>query len=178
MLGAWNVPASFWRWVPPCGHVIRPSSPNPRTVSTVVESLLIILCLYCIYKCIRRPHNSRMKHHVGIHYNDAIMSAMLSQITNISIAYSTFCSGADQRKHQSSASLALVRGIHRWPVNSHHKEPVTWKMFPFDDIIMFHFTLFWSRWPKPLATSENVTHITSIPDDLTTWDKLQAWGLT
>ena len=34
-----------------------PSFPNPRTVSTVVESLLIILCLYCIYKCIRRPHN-------------------------------------------------------------------------------------------------------------------------
>ena len=27
-------------------------------------------------------------------------------------------SGADQRKHQSSASLAFVRGIHRWPVNS------------------------------------------------------------
>ena len=45
-------------------------------------------------------------------------------------------SGADQRKHQSSASLAFVRGIHRWPVNSPHKGPVTRKMFPFDDIIM------------------------------------------
>ena len=43
---------------------------------------------------------------------------------------------ADQRKHQSSASLAFVRGIHRWPVNSPHKRPVTRKMFPFDDIIM------------------------------------------
>ena len=64
-LGAWNAPASFWRWVPPCGHVIRPSSPNPRTVSTVVESLLIILCLYCIYKCIRRPHNI-WRCHTGI----------------------------------------------------------------------------------------------------------------
>ena len=38
--------------------------------------------------------------------------------------------------HQSSASLAFVRGIHRWPVNSPHKLPVTRKMFPFDDVIM------------------------------------------
>ena len=44
--------------------------------------------------------------------------------------------GADQRKHQSTASLAFVKGIHRWPVNSPHKGPVTWKMFPFDDVIM------------------------------------------
>ena len=42
----------------------------------------------------------------------------------------------NQRKHQSSASLAFVRGIHRWPVNSLHKGPVTRKMFPFDDVIM------------------------------------------
>ena len=45
--------------------------------------------------------------------------------------------GADQRKHQSSASLAFVLGIHRWPVNSPHKGPVTRKMFPFDDVINF-----------------------------------------
>ena len=48
----------------------------------------------------------------------------------------TVCSGADQRKHQSSASLDLVRGIHRWPANSQHKGPITRKMFPFDDAIM------------------------------------------
>ena len=42
----------------------------------------------------------------------------------------------DQRKHQSSTSLAFVRGINRSPVNSLHKKPVTRKMFPFDDIIM------------------------------------------
>ena len=45
-------------------------------------------------------------------------------------------SGADHRKHQSSASLAFVRGIHRGPVNSPHKWPVTRKMIPFDDVIM------------------------------------------
>ena len=68
--------------------------------------------------------------------NDAIMSAMASQITSLTIVYSTVYSGADQIKHQSSASLAFVRGIHRWPVNSPHKWPVTPKKFPLDDVIM------------------------------------------
>ena len=70
------------------------------------------------------------------HYNDVIMSAVASQIIIVSIVYSTVCSGADQRKHQSPAPLAFVRGIHRWPVNSPHKGPVTHKMFPFDDVIV------------------------------------------
>ena len=64
------------------------------------------------------------------------MSALATQITSLTIVYSTVYSGADQRKHQSSASLAFVRGIHRGPVNSPHKGPVTRKMFPFDDVIM------------------------------------------
>ena len=46
-------------------------------------------------------------------------------ITNLSIVCTAVCSGAVQRKHQCSASLAFVRGIHRWPVNSPHKGPVT-----------------------------------------------------
>ena len=71
-----------------------------------------------------------------LHYNDGTMDAIASQITSITIVYSTVYSDADQRKHQSSASLAFVRGIHRWPVNSPHKWPVTRKMFPIDDVIM------------------------------------------
>ena len=51
-------------------------------------------------------------------YRDVIIGAMASQITSLAIVYSTVYSGADQRKHQSSASLAFVWGIHRWPVNS------------------------------------------------------------
>ena len=47
-------------------------------------------------------------------------------------------SRADQRKHQSSASLAFVWGIHRWPVSSPHKGSVTRKMFPFDDVFMIY----------------------------------------
>ena len=64
------------------------------------------------------------------------MNTIASQISSLTIVYSTVYSGADQRKHQSSASLAFVRGIHRWPVNSPHKGPVTRKMLPFDDVIM------------------------------------------
>ena len=55
----------------------------------------------------------------------------------ICIVCSAVCSGADQRKHQSSTSLAFVRGIHRWPVDSPHKGSVTRKIFPFDDVIMY-----------------------------------------
>ena len=65
------------------------------------------------------------------------MGTMASQITSLTIiVYSTVYSDADQRKHQSSASLAFVRGIHLGPVNSPRKWPVTRKMFPFDDVIM------------------------------------------
>ena len=52
--------------------------------------------------------------HYGNHYNDVIMSAIVSQITSLTSLYSTVYSDADQRKHQSSASLAFVRGIHWW----------------------------------------------------------------
>ena len=64
------------------------------------------------------------------------MSAMASQITVVSIFCSCVCSGADERKFQSSASLTFVRGIHWWPVDPPHKGSVTWKMFRFDDIGM------------------------------------------
>ena len=71
-----------------------------------------------------------------LHYNDVIMSAMVSQITSLTTVYGSVYSGVDQRKHQRSASLAFVRGIHKWPMNSPHKRLVTQKMFPFGDVIM------------------------------------------
>ena len=70
------------------------------------------------------------------HYNDVIMSERASPITGVSCVCSTVVSGTDQRKHQGSASLIFVRGIHRWPVNSLHKRAVTRRMIPFDDVIM------------------------------------------
>ena len=46
------------------------------------------------------------------------------------------------KKNQNSGSLAFLRGIHRWPVDSSHKWPVTRKMFPFDNVIMFLWGVF------------------------------------
>ena len=72
----------------------------------------------------------------SVHYCDVIMGTNSSQIASLTIVYSNLYSGADQRKHQSSASLAFVRGIYRRPVNSPHRWAVTRKMFPFDDIVI------------------------------------------
>ena len=69
------------------------------------------------------------------------MGEIASQITILPVVYLTAYSGADQRKYQGSASLAFVRGIHRWPVNSPHKGPVTRKMFAFDDIMICEIVL-------------------------------------
>ena len=73
------------------------------------------------------------------------MSAMASQIPSLTIVYSIVYSGTDQRKHQSSASLSFVWGIHRWLVNSPHKGPVIRKMFPFDDVIMHQLVMLVSK---------------------------------
>ena len=70
------------------------------------------------------------------HYSDVIMGAIASEITSLTIVHSTVYSDADQRKNQSFASLACVRGIRRGSGKSPHKWPVTRKMFPFDDVIM------------------------------------------
>ena len=84
------------------------------------------------------------------------MDAIASQITSRTIVYSTVYSGADQRKPQSSASLAFVRGIHRWPVNSPHKWPVTRKMFPFDDVIMTIYS-WYTTWVTDIASPDRST---------------------
>ena len=84
------------------------------------------------------------------HHNNVIIDAIASQITSLTIVYSTVHSGTNHRKHQSSASLVFVRGIHRWTVNSPHKWPVTRKTFPFDDVIMLW--LFISMAPVALVS--------------------------
>ena len=83
-------------------------------------------------------------HWLGLHWEqngDVIMAVLASQITTVSIIYSTVCLGEDQRKHQSSASLVFARGIHRWLVNSPHQGPVTRNMFPFHDVIVTYLSL-------------------------------------
>ena len=98
-----------------------------------------------VFGAVPRFHNRyKIANNWALNYND-IMGAIAFQTTSLTIVYSVVYSGADQRKHQSSASLAFVRGIHRWPVNSPQKWPVTRKMFSFDDVIMDYFLwLLWS----------------------------------
>ena len=80
------------------------------------------------------PNLVHMMQQPGQHYNsDVIMSSMASTVAGLSSICSTVSSGADQWKHQSSASLTFVRGIHRWLVDSPHKETV---VFPFGDVII------------------------------------------
>ena len=67
------------------------------------------------------------------------MTMLASQISSLPVVCSIVYSDVNQSKHQSSASLAFVREIHRGPVNFPHKWPVTRKMFPFDDVIMIFF---------------------------------------
>ena len=98
--------------------------------------------IFSDYEQTKSSHTSTLRVSYGAfilssHYSDVMMGAMASQITSLTIVYSTVYSGANQRKRQSSASLAFVRGIHRWPLNSPHKWQITRKMFPFDDVIMF-----------------------------------------
>ena len=90
------------------------------------------------------------------HYCDVIMGAITSQITSVTTIYSTVHSDADQRKNQSSASLAFVRGIHRRPVNSPHKCPVMRWMIPFDNGIMVTPVVAWltSHWTPNVEYNE------------------------
>ena len=72
---------------------------------------------------------SQTRHHgptiVEFHYRDVIMDTMASQITSLTVVYLTVYSDADQRKHQSSALLAFVWGIHRGPVSIWWRHHVT-----------------------------------------------------
>ena len=112
--------------------LLKRKNPSQYSTSKLVEclwafpqywNLKVILCTHSLWN--NPPH-----------YSDVIMTTMASQITSVSLVYSAVGLGVDQRKHQSSASLAFVRGIHRWPGNSPHKGPVKRKMVPFDNVNM------------------------------------------
>ena len=133
----WNITDKKWDETPLCDHpLVLPTWMVACIMMQMLPSQIIqSRCCLSIRDLLLTPQG---------HYSDMIMSGMVSQTTGVPIVYSIVCSGVDQRKHQSSASLAFVRGIHWWPVNSLHKGPVTWKMLPFDDVITRW--CFWS-WP-------------------------------
>ena len=137
------VEKSLVKWAP---APLRATTPNQCWTSSQWDSLetpcqsnfsrnsnsFVKKCIWKVSSAKLRPLCSGF----NSHYSDVIMSAMVSQITGVYINCTTICSGPDQRKHQSSASLDFVRGIHLWTVDSPHKWPVTGEMFPFDDVIM------------------------------------------
>ena len=115
--------------------------------------------------CVVLRHNCKPL--IVNHYNDIIMSEMVSQITSLTIVYSMVYSGLDQTKHQSSASLAFVWGIHRDRWIPPHKGPVTRKIFPFDDVIM--------NWDRRWQTRHHVTLKTKRRQFVSTSQRDEKW---
>ena len=128
------------------------TSRHNHVQSVCIQLLLHISCVVTRNYAMGRVMQARLSRYLVLilHSSDVIMSAMASQSTCVFIVCSTVCSSADQRKHQNTASLAFVRGIHRWPVDSAHKGLVTRKMFPFDDAIM--------RWERNQLTIQSHSH--------------------
>ena len=120
------------------------SNPLPELKRNLTAITISGHCLSIKY--LRKNTIERDKTYCNLydHYSDVIMGAMASQITSLTIVYSTVYWSAYHRKYQSPALPAFVRGIHRWPVNSPHKWPVTRKMFPRDDIIMWEWCWYWT----------------------------------
>ena len=108
----------------------------PRIIDMVGTLLSFVVVWYYPVSPISISEETLRNMGKYIRYSDIIMGMVAYQITSLMNVYSTVYSDTDQRKDQSSASLAFLRGSHRGPVNSPHKGPVTWKMFPFDDVIM------------------------------------------
>ena len=92
---------------------------------------------------------AKIKLHRNDNYDDVIMSAMVSQITSLTIVYSIVYSGANQRKHQSSASPAICAG--NSPVTDEFpaRKPVRRSFDVFFDLKCFH--LMTSSWMKKLS---------------------------
>ena len=143
LLMPWLLPSPghqhLWCWL--CG-IRELLSYSWKILTTCIMSLwkngmnYIYIFMFPMKHLARFRGDKRRNPFTNCHYDDVTMGAIASQITSLTIVYSTVYSGADQSKHQTSASLAFVWGIHRGPVNSPHKWPVTRKMFPFDDVIM------------------------------------------
>ena len=142
-LDRWNDYLLFWVWVSwsprTCVCVWISRAPTVRQIETCdrehrsfTNAAFTTTMYHCYYK-----HYPIYHYHMHIsHYNDVIMSTMASQITRLTIVYSTVYSRRISKKTSKLRVAGFVRGIHRWPVNSPHKGPVTRKMIPFDDVIM------------------------------------------
>ena len=147
----WQYSVGFtYQWTPLCITKKRWIFYNFRFILYIIQFAKIFTKLYCrcslywrnrldhstaIYYKIRSSHN---RHHLilSIHFTDVIMNGKASQITSLTIVYATVYSRRRSKKTPMLRITGLCEGIHRWPVNSPHKWPVTRKMFSFDDVIL------------------------------------------
>ena len=113
--------------------ILSPSALSMKFVFMTVIWQFIFIFILPFWICFISKHCCILWFDISLLNFDRTMA---SQVTSLTIVYSSVNSGTGQRKHQSSASLAFVRGIHRWLLNSPHKGPVTRNMFPFDGVIM------------------------------------------
>ena len=97
--------------------------PISRYSFTTVYHVYSILLIICMTKKRVQLIRTKQRHH---RYNDVTMSAMASEITSLTIVYSTVYSGAEKRKYQSSVLLAFVRGIHRSQSASNAEDVSIW----------------------------------------------------
>ena len=107
VLYRWN-PLTNGQW---CGKLFH-------VMTSLCCCLLLLVTVLGVYSWNRVLVNTSCPRYIYIldtyHYGDVKMGSIASQITSLTIVYSTVYSDADQRKHQSSASLAFARGIYRY----------------------------------------------------------------
>ena len=105
----------------PCAYFLAYTVYHSNSQTDFFTNENIISWSLWLFACNAHSRYAAIKivwHLILHHYSDIIMGSMASSITSLSLVYSTVCLGADQWKHQSSASLTFVGGIHTWPVNS------------------------------------------------------------
>ena len=103
----------------------------PRIGPRAAKTTTTLTCANSYYHALminhsREVHRVYHKIMILIHYSDFKMGAMASQITSLTIVYSRVYSGADQRKHQSSASLTFVTGEFSAQITSNAENISIW----------------------------------------------------
>ena len=104
---------------------------DSRAVPSHLQTHCWIIISWTLSKTINLSKNVMI-----VVYENVMMRVMASQITGSPASRLFAQPFEDLIEHKNSASLAFVRIIYRWPVDSPHKGPVTRNMFPFDDVIM------------------------------------------
>ena len=127
------------------------SSKDAACLASIVVTALNQIDVRCNIRLPNLVFGQCCMFYIDVYHNiDVIMTTMASQITSLTVVYSIVYSDADQRKHQSSASLAFVWGIHRDRWIPRTKGQLREKMFPFDDVIM----VLWDQWMENLWLSK------------------------